>query len=83
MELFQEILCHVLENEKVQVSFPGLTNTEVTKIMELECYKALQKIKAILEDDSLEDSECFHRIEEIVCVFEELGSGCGNRHDFG
>ena len=83
MELLQEILCHVLADNKVQVSFSGLADTEIIKIAELECYKALQKIKAILEDDSLEDSECFHRIEEIVCVFEALGSGCGNRHDFG
>ena len=83
MELLQEILCHVLADKKVQVSFSGLTDTEVIKITELECYKALQKIKAILEDDSLEDSDCFYRIEEIVCVFEDLGSDCGNRHDFG
>ena len=83
MELYQEILCHVLANEKVQVSFPELTNTDVTKIVELECYKALRKIKAILENDALADSECFQQIEEIVCTFEDLGSGGGNRHDFG
>ena len=87
MELYQEILCHVLANEKIQVSFPELTNTDVTKIVELECYKALAKIKAILEDDTLDDtladSECFQQIEEIVCTFEELGSGGGSRHDFG
>ena len=83
MELFQEILCHALANEKAQVSFPGLTNTDAAKIAQLECYKALRKIKVILEDDSLEDSECFYQTPEIVCVFEDLGSGCGNRHDFG
>ena len=83
MELYQEILCHVLANEKVQVSFPELVNTDVTKIVELECYKALAKIKAIIEDDALADSECFQQIEEIVCAFEALGSGGGNRHDFG
>lgn len=83
MELLQEILCHVLADKKVQVSFSGLADTEIIKIAELERYKALQKIKAILEDDSLEDSECFYRIEEIVCVFEDLGSDCGSRHDFG
>ena len=82
MELYQEILCHVLANEKVQVSFPELTNTDVTKIVELECYKALRKIKAILENDALADSECFQQIEEIVCTFEELGSDGGSRHDF-
>lgn len=83
MELFQEILRHALANEKAQVSFPGLTDTDAAKIVELECYQALQKIKDILENDSLEDSECFYRTPEIVCVFEELGSDCGNRHDFG
>lgn len=83
MELFREILCHTLANEKAQVSFSGLADTEIIKIAELECYKALQNIKAILEDDSLEDSECFDRTPKIICVFEELASGCGNRHDFG
>lgn len=83
MELYQEILCHVLANEKIQVSFPEFINTDVTKIVELECYKALAKIKAILENDTLADSECFQQIEEIICTFEELGSGGGSRHDFG
>ena len=83
MELYQEILCRVLANEKIQVSFPELIHTDITKIVELECYKALAKIKAILENDVLTDSECFQQIEEIVCTFEALGSGGGNRHDFG
>ena len=83
MEPYQEILCHVFANEKIQVSFPELINTDVTTIVELECYKALGKIKAILEDDALADSECFQQIEEIVCAFEALGSGGGSRHDFG
>ena len=45
MELFQEILCHILADKKVQVSFSGLTDTEVIKMTELECYKALKKSK--------------------------------------
>ena len=77
MELYQEILRHILADGKIQVSFPELTNSDSTKIVELECYKALRKIKAILEDDSLEDSECFYRIEEIVCVFEDLAAAAG------
>ena len=83
MELYQEILCHVFANEKIQVSFPERIHTDVTKIVELECYKALAKVKAIIENDALADSECFQQIEEIVCTFEELGSGGGSRHDFG
>ena len=46
MELYQEILCHVLANEKIRVSFPELIHTDVTKIVELECYKALAKVKS-------------------------------------
>lgn len=53
------------------------------EIVEMECYKALQKIKAIIEDDSLEDTECFMKIEKIVCLFEQIGSNGGSRHDFG
>ena len=56
MELYQEILCHVFANEKIQVSFPELVHTDVTKIVELECYKDLAKVKAIIENDALADS---------------------------
>ena len=41
------------------------------------------KIKAIIQDDSLEDKECVNKIEKIVCTLEEIGSSGGNRHDFG
>ena len=42
----------------------------------------LTKIKEILEDRTLQDAECFSQIEEIIYVFENLGSNCGSRHDF-
>ena len=42
----------------------------------------LKQIKAIIEDDSLEDPECFQKIEEIVNTFEMFGSDGGSRHDF-
>ena len=51
--------------------------------MEMKCYQALQEIKKILEDDELDDAECFESIEKIICVFEKLGSGINERHDFG
>ena len=40
------------------------------------------KIKAVIEDDSLTDETCFAKIEEIVCILESVGSGGGSRHDF-
>ena len=81
MELYRELLLTILKQEKVEVVFSNL-RLNPTELTELTCYKALQKIKAIIEDDSLEDNECFLKIEEIICVFENLGSNCGGRHDF-
>ncbi|MEG2205196.1 MAG: hypothetical protein RRY03_00835 [Oscillospiraceae bacterium] len=82
MLLFQEMLGGLLANENVNINFPQL-QINANEIIHLECYKALSEIKLILENDDLDDKECFVKIEEIVCLFEKLGSSCGNRHDFG
>ena len=82
MELYREILAKILFEKEVKVSFEGLS-VDVEKLVEMECYRAMQRIKAIIEDDRLSDNACFEKIEEIVCVFEELGSSGGTRHDFG
>ncbi len=81
MNLYQEMLCHLLQSEQIEVKFPNLP--AMVNMVELRSYQALQKIKEILEDDTLSDKECFWKIEEIVTVFERMGSGAGNRHDFG
>jgi len=82
MELYGEILAKVLAQREVKGSFLG-AQIDAERIVEMACCQALQKIKAIIEDDSLNDRECFMKIEEIVCVLEEMGSGGGTRHDFG
>ena len=75
MELYEEILL-----EKLQLTLdPAL----IEKIVHDELYQALLKIKKIVENDLLDDRECFMRIEQIVCTLEALGSGGGTRHDFG
>lgn len=81
MELYKEILSKVIENGNVQVYFPDLP-ISATEIVQLECYQALHKIKAIIEDDKLSDQDCFMKIEEIICLFEKLGSDGGFRHDY-
>ena len=81
MDLYKEILAHALTYGEVKITFPD-QNCDLAKIVEGECYQALQKIKAIIQDDSLTDEECFLKIEEIVCVLESVGSGGGFRHDF-
>ena len=77
-----ELLSHILAQGEVQITFPQ-QNEPFTQIVEGQCYQALCKIKAIIEDDRLNDSECFQKIEEIIRAFEEIGSGAGIRHDFG
>ena len=79
MELYQEILTRELERQARQAALAA----NVPEIVEGKSYRALNAIKAILADDSLSDPECFAKIEEIVCVLEDLGSSGGGRHDFG
>lgn len=50
MELFQEILCHVLANGNVHVSFSRLTHDDIAEIVTSECYQALRKMKAVPDD---------------------------------
>jgi hypothetical protein len=77
MDLYKDMLIKLLEEDKICVTFP-----DVSHIIESECYQALKKIKAVIEDDSLDDPECFMRIEEIIYAFEALGSNAGGRHDY-
>lgn len=80
MELYKEILAEVLAKCGLQITF-GNSELDVAKIVELECYKALQKIKEILDDDSLSDPDCFYKIDEIVSALYEAGI-YAPRHDF-
>lgn len=50
--------------------------------VEMRCYAAVKKIKAVIMDDSLADPECFQKVEEIICALEDIGLACGSRHDF-
>lgn len=82
MELYRDMLCRILESEEYEIILPRW-KINVEEMMELKCYQALNEIKKILEDESLDDIDCFERIEKIIAVFEKLGSGIHERHDFG
>ena len=55
MDLYKEILIKALGQQKMQITFPDL-KMDINEILELHSYQALQKIKAIINDDSLTDS---------------------------
>lgn len=82
MELGIEILARFLAQQNAQITFSDL-KLSASEILELQCYQTLRKIQEIVRHDTLEDKECFERIERIICVFEQIGSDGGVRHDFG
>ncbi|MBQ9744542.1 MAG: hypothetical protein IJW19_05395 [Clostridia bacterium] len=76
MELWEEILLHALKNcNKTK-------RKRLEKVISSKCYFALKSIKSIISDSSLNDRECFLKIEEIICVLEGIGSNGGSRHDY-
>ena len=79
MKLWQAILDNVSKKYNKEI----ITGADVELLFEKECYIVLEWIKAILNDETLDDKECFEKIEKIVCLIEEIGSGGGTRHDFG
>ena len=82
MELYKEILIHALKQESLLVTFshPDIDEKEIVNTIR---YQALLKIKAILENDSLSNADCFMQIEKIVEVFESFDTRISYRHDFG
>ena len=82
MSLYNEILARKIYEEGIAAILENLI-PEPEQTVEMVCYQALKQIRAILDDDSLSDPECFEQIEEIINVFEDIGSNGGSRHDFG
>lgn len=72
MELFEEMLYRLTVKK-------GANSQQVVY---QASYLALKEIKAVLDNDSLDDAECFWKIESIVRIFEKYGSDGGSRHDF-
>ena len=78
MELYKEMYFKIKHDAKTD-----LTNEEITRIVENKCYVTLCEIRDILRNPGFDDDQCFDKIEEIVYLFEKLGSSGGSRHDFG
>jgi len=79
LDLFKELLINILKEDKISVDFKNFS-FDIEKFTQNECYILLDKIKTIIQDDSLSDFEC---VEKIVCLFEKSGISAGIRHDFG
>lgn len=82
MDFFKAILISALKEGELEVTSPWSDETFV-RVCEGKCYQMLSDIRDIIADDSVDDPECFLRIESIVSLFEREGISAGNRHDFG
>lgn len=78
--MHKEILINILQNQQAEITFPSL-KIDINSIILNKCYRALKQIKDIIHDDTLDDKECFLKIEKIVCTLEGIGSDGGPRHD--
>ena len=81
MDLYKEILSNILEKEECRVIFPNVEGS-FPQLVEMKSYEMLKKIQEIIRNDELGDEDCFMKIEEIICLFEQNGCECGTRHDF-
>ena len=77
MDLHEKILLESIAKDVI----PSL-QIDWSRLIELKSYQTICRIHEIVSDDRLDDPECFHRIEEIVCALDDLGIGGGGRHDF-
>lgn len=50
--------------------------------LDSEATRILRQIQTILDDETLDDPACFHKIEAIVSTFQRHGLST-SRHDFG
>ena len=77
MELYERILCETIAHEII----PSL-GLDAASLVEMKCYRAIQKIYEIVSNGAMTDEECFRKIEQIVDELDTLGIGGGGRHDF-
>lgn len=81
MDFEGKLLAKLLMDRGAQVVIQGGEEC-LKRLMKERCVQTLKEIRNILDDDTLEDPECFRRIERIVEVYEALGADAGSRHDF-
>lgn len=80
MDLFKSILLSALNESKINIEF---SNSDIIeKSFNNKCYNLLVKITEILKSESYTDDECYFKIEEIVCLFEDNKIDCGNSHNY-
>ena len=74
----EELLAQAVGREALKYA----AREDLRQQVECEAVKLLEEIRDILDDDSMEDPECFEKIEAIVAAFHRRGLSTA-RHDWG
>lgn len=67
MELYQEMLAQMTATHNYAITFRKEA-IDAKEAVESRAYQALKRIHAILSDDTLDDADCFTKIEQITDV---------------
>lgn len=59
----------------------SLDPQEIRSLAESKALELISQIKSILDDDAVDDPECFHRIDAMVDAFHDHGVPTA-RHDW-
>lgn len=83
MDFYESLLYNFSEKLRAAVT-PSDEEKQslLAELMNSAACRALEDIRKVLDDDRLDDPNCFWRIEEIVKIYESIGSNGGSRHDF-
>lgn len=83
MDFYESMLSDFSEKLQAAVTpSDGEKQSLLAELMKDAACRALEDIRKVLDDDRLDDRTCFWKIEEIVKIYEEIGSNGGSRHDF-
>ena len=83
MDFYESLLYNFSEKLRAAVT-PSDEEKQslLAELMDGAACRTLEEIREVLDDERLDDQNCFQRIEEIVRLYEKLGSNGGSRHDF-
>nr|WP_325217598.1 hypothetical protein [uncultured Oscillibacter sp.] len=83
MDFYESLLYNFSEKLRAAVT-PSDEEKQslLAELMDSAACRTLEEIREVLDDERLDDQNCFQRIEEIVRLYEKLGSNGGSRHDF-
>ena len=65
-ELYLQVFREMLSKQDIRVTFPTLEGMDINKLMDSIYYRALNRIKGYIQDDSLSDPECFRKSEQVT-----------------